>query len=317
MRLLPFFIVLLGLGLLPLTGHAQSTPATPLTKSKEPVEITADDAIEWLRDAHLYRARGKAIVKQGGTTIQANTIEASYDPALGEQNIQTVTATNHVTITSNSTSDATQNRVITADKGVYDLTTGQLVLTGGDLKITSPTMIVTAQQSLNYDRNANKASARGNAIVKTPDRTLKAHEIDAWFSDKNDLSKAAARGDVVIQTPQQIVQADSGDYNAVTQQAVMIGNVRLTQGQNHMQGARATVNLQTGVSQLFGSATNVASGTSSGGRVRALFFPGADKSVLPGAATAGLIPLRPDGRMNQKAGDLPPTSREAGIARIN
>ncbi len=280
--LISLAVVLCGL-IGPVIAHAQTiTPA-----GKDPVEITADGAIEWQRDAHLYRVRGNAMVKQGDTTIKADTIDAAYDPAQaghgGEQNIQTVTAIGHVNITS-------KDRTITADKGVYNLISGQLMLTGGDLRITSPVMTITAQQSLSYNKTENKASARGNAVVKTPDRTLKAEQIDAWFTAENDLSKASARGRVTITTQQDILQAEQADYNAVTQEAVMTGEVKLTRGQNHLQGGRAIVNLKTGVSQLFGDTTQDAA---SGGRVRALFYPGSNTDIMPGKATDSLIPMRP------------------------
>lgn len=258
--------------------------------SKAPVEITADDAIEWLRNENLYRVRGNAMAKQGDTTIKADVLEAAYDPALGEQNIQTITAIGHVDVVN-------ADRTITAEKGVYHVPTGQLTLSGSNLRITSPTMHVTADQSLTYDRTQNKATARGNAIVKTEERTLKADQIDAWFDGKNNLSRATARGRVTIQTAQEILEADSADYNTVTQQAVATGNVSLTRGQNHLQGARAVVNLKTGVSQLFGTgaadSAQTAATPGSSGRVRAIFFPGSDKNLMPGQTTEQFVPMRP------------------------
>jgi lipopolysaccharide export system protein LptA len=289
----------LCLALLIAAGPAFAQTPSIGSKNKAPVEITANDAIEWLRNEHLYRASGAAIAKQGDVTIAADTLEASYDPALGEQNIQTVTAIGHVTITS------TEHTVV-ADRGVYNVTTGLVTLTGGAIRLTAPNMTVTAQDKLTYSRSENKASAFGNAVVTTPGRTLKAQQIEAWFMNGSDkkqnsqmgnLQRAAARGNVMIKTDKEILQAQSADYNAVTQDAVMVGNVRLTQGQNHLQGERAVVNMQTGISQLFGSANPNSVGTASGnGRVRALFFPGSDgKSPLAPTAqgTETMIPLRP------------------------
>lgn len=288
------FITLILCGFMPLAslaqdaaGDAMGTPSLG-SNSKAPVEISADDAIEWLRNEHVYRVRGNAVAKQGDTTIKADLLEAAYDPALGEQNIQTITATGHVDIVNGE-------RTITAEQGVYHVPTGELTLTGQNLRITSPTMQVTAAKSLHYSRSENKASARGNAAVKTPERTLKAEQIDAWFDGKNNLSKATARGRVTIQTAQEILQADHADYNVTAQQAVMTGNVSLTRGQNHLQGAKAVVNLKTGVSQLFGNPSETATVATpgSGGRVRAIFFPGSDKKLMPGEATKDFVPMRP------------------------
>jgi lipopolysaccharide export system protein LptA len=268
---------------------------------KAPVEISADDAIEWLRDQNLYRATGNAIAKQGDTAIHASVLEASYDPQKGEQDIQSVTARGQVKIIS-------ADRTITAEQGVYDMASGLVTLTGSNIVLTSPDIKVTAHNKVTYNSNAGHATASGNATVSAQGRTLKAQEIEAWFGDsatKNTsktqnvgaLKRARARGNVVIQTEKEILQADQADYNLVTQEAIMTGRVRLTQGENHMQGERAVVNLKTGVSQLFGqNKTGTASNTgSSGGRVKALFFPGkGSTSIMPTNATRDMIPLRPD-----------------------
>lgn len=261
--------------------------------NKAPVEITADDAIEWLRDQSMYRARGAAMAKQGDTTIKADTLDAVYDPALGEQSIHTITATGHVDIVSNG-------RSVVADRGVYDVKTGIVTLTGQKLRLSGPDMTVTATESLSYDRNGGKASARGNAVIVAQGKTLKAQNVDAWFDKQNNLTRAAAQGRVTIQTEQEILEADNADYNVTTQQAVMTGNVKITRGQNHLQGARATVNMKTGVSQLFGSATGDGATGQSGGRVRAIFFPGSDKNVMPHQTTDSFIPVKPRTNTGQK-----------------
>src|SRR5262245_44864339 len=42
--------------------------------SKDPLEISADNGIEWKRDARTYTARGNALAKQGGTSVSADTL---------------------------------------------------------------------------------------------------------------------------------------------------------------------------------------------------------------------------------------------------
>lgn len=283
---------------MPVIVWAQSAPlGGSMGGGKAPVEITADDAIEWLRNDHMYRARGAAIAKQGDTTIKADTLEAVYDPALGEQSIHTITANGRVDIVS-------KDHSVVADRGVYDVNTGIVTLTGQNLRLSGPDMNVTATESLSYDRNGGKASARGNAVIIAQGKTLKAQIVDAWFDKQNNLTRATAQGRVIIKTEQgEILESDNADYNVTTQQAVMTGNVKITREQNHLQGARATVNLKTGVSQLFGSANSdtAATGNGSGGRVRAIFFPGSNKNVMPQGTTDTLIPMKP----RRKTGQTP------------
>jgi lipopolysaccharide export system protein LptA len=280
-------------------GPVSMASAQSLSHSSAPIEITADDAIEWLRDQHLYRATGKAMVKQGHTTITADRIEASYDPQKGEQDIQSVTATGHVTIISD-------DRTITADHAVYDLAQGLATLTGSVITLNAPDMKIVAYHKVIYNEKQRHAVASGKASVTAQNRTLTADQIEVWLSEAKtastsagqnmgQLERARARGHVVIKTAKEIIQADQADYHAIKQEAIMTGHVRLTQGENHMQGERAVVNLKTGVSQLFGQSNSTASAPSSGGRVKAIFFPGKNNnSFMPGDTARDMIPLRPD-----------------------
>jgi lipopolysaccharide export system protein LptA len=86
-------------------------------------------------------------------------------------------------------------------------------------------------------------------------------------------------GNVHVSTATDIVRADRGVYNADTSIAMMSGNVRITRGQNQLNGDFAEVNLNTGISRLLTS-------SDSGGdkRVRGLFVPQkADASNTPPA----------------------------------
>ena len=44
----------------------------------KPVEIEADDGIEWQRDAKAYVARGNARARRAGVEIRADTLTAFY-----------------------------------------------------------------------------------------------------------------------------------------------------------------------------------------------------------------------------------------------
>ncbi len=65
--------------------------------SEEPIEISAENGIEWKRDARTYTARGNALAQQGDTSIAADTLIAYLDDqdeisnweAIGNVKIQT------------------------------------------------------------------------------------------------------------------------------------------------------------------------------------------------------------------------------------
>ena len=57
---------------------------------------------------------------------------------------------------------------------------------------------------------------------------------------------------VVISTPNEIVRASEGVYDVQSGIATLTGSVKITRGQNQLNGESAVVNLNTGVSRLYG-----------------------------------------------------------------
>src|SRR5688500_7925613 len=47
--------------------------------NKDPIEISADNGIEWTPDARTYTARGNALAQQGDSSIAADTLIAYLD----------------------------------------------------------------------------------------------------------------------------------------------------------------------------------------------------------------------------------------------
>jgi len=59
-----------------------------------------------------------------------------------------------------------------------------------------------------------------------------------------------ALGGVTITTPTDVVRGQEGVYNVRTEIATIMGRVRITRGENQLNGDYAEVNLATGVSRL-------------------------------------------------------------------
>ena len=115
------FSLFICLSLLPMAAIA--------AEENLPLEITADKALEWNQTDKTYIARGAAIAKQGAVTVKADLLTAKYAGANGDtSDINLLTADGHVTLISGTD-------VATGDKAVYDLTTGQAVLSGTRPKI--------------------------------------------------------------------------------------------------------------------------------------------------------------------------------------
>jgi lipopolysaccharide export system protein LptA len=256
-----------------------------------PVEITAEDAIEWRQAEQVVIARGRARAVRDGTTVTADRLVARYrnrpgaaatpapvapggvaQPAGGE--IFRLEAQGNVVI-------ATATDRATADMAVYDVDQAVLILTGRNLVLSTPQDRVTARDSVEYYPARRMAVARGNAVAESPGRRLSADTLVAYFleappqapaqrpapqgtPDTGRLDRVEAYGNVEVRTEAETVRGDRAIYSAVAGIARLSGNVRITRGQNQLNGALAEVNLRSGVSRLL---------PGEGGRVVGLVVP--------------------------------------------
>ncbi|MDQ2802613.1 MAG: LptA/OstA family protein, partial [Pseudomonadota bacterium] len=126
-----------------------------------PVEITARDGMEWRQAQQMVVARGDARAVRGDVTVTADELIAYYrkkaggaaaTPAAatpaspvdtGSNEIYRLEAVGHVNI-------YTPTDHAVADRAVYDIDQAVLVLTGHDLKITTPQDVMTARDSMEY-----------------------------------------------------------------------------------------------------------------------------------------------------------------------
>lgn len=242
--------------------------------SDEPVEITADDGIEWHRDEEKYVARGNATAVRAGVKVRADTLTAFYHPVKGGgTDIYRLDAVGNVVITS-------QDAKVVGDNGVYDVKNGVLVLKGGALKMTSKDYTVTARDSLEYWNSRQMAVARGGAQVVSADRNVKANIVTAYFYDdktprpapkdgkeQSDIRLMEAFQNVQITSPGQLALADKGVYDVESGIARLYGSVKITREDNQLNGDYGEVNLNSGVSRMLAGPP----GTEGHKPVRALF----------------------------------------------
>ena len=140
--------------------------------------------------------------------------------------------------------------------------------------------MLTARDNLEYWAQKHMAVARGDAVVVTNDgRRVAADTLVAYTTDaaragrapRPQAAKAAARagrqgaddplaasgklqkveafGNVSVRTATETVTGDRGVYVPDTGIARLGGHVRITRGQNQLNGAEAEVNMKTGVSR--------------------------------------------------------------------
>jgi len=243
--------------------------ASLFSDSEGPLVIEADDGIEWLREQKRYVARGNAVASRGDMKIMADVLSATYAERDGSgQQIQRVEAAGNVRI-------VTKTETAYGDTAVYTAATEDpvFVLIGKKLRIESARGVIYARDSLEYWEKREIAVARGDAFVIEGDHRLKADVLVASMgknpkTGKQEIVRIDADGNIHVSTPTDIVRGEKGVYNLLTDIVNLCGNVRITRGQDQLNGSCAEVNLKTGISRLAGGQS---------GRVRGLFTPPAGR----------------------------------------
>lgn len=226
-----------------------------------PIEIHADNGIEWQQEAQAYIARGNARAQQGNVTVHADQLTAYYEKgAGGSTQIWRIDADGKVRIT-------TPQQTAYGEKGVYQVTKGVFVLTGSPRLVTQ-TDEITAKRSIEFFETRSLAVARGDAVAIRADKRLRADVLTAYFvkgkDGKNQVNRVDAFDNVLISTPEEIVRGQRGVYYTKTGIVVLHGSVKITRGNDQLNGESAEVNLNSGVSRLLSGGA---------GQVRGIFQP--------------------------------------------
>lgn len=240
--------LMVGAFSLPLSD-AVSAQSLDLRNSEKPLEIFADDGIEWQQDNLVFLARGNAKAVRDQVTVHGDQLTAFYtERPDGSTDIYRLDADGKVRILS-------ADGVVTGEKAVYDVAKAIMVVTGPLPTMTAPNQKVTATQQLEYWENREMAVARGNAVATQEDRTVKGKVLSAFFrksdTGESKVYRIEAFDEVEVITKQDKAFGDYGDYNVDSGIATLTGAVRIVRGKNVLTGCRAEVNLNTGISKLF------------------------------------------------------------------
>jgi lipopolysaccharide export system protein LptA len=317
-----------------------------------PVTVTARGGIDWHQNEKQVIAHGDARAVRGTVTVDADRLIAFYrkkadasgaapaappagpapapaatgaaDADTGGTEIYRLEAVGNVRI-------YTQTDQAQGDRAVYDMDQAVMVLTGSDLKLTTPNEVLTARDAMEYWPQKHMAVARGNAVVVTKDaRRMAADTLVAYTTDQDKsapqgngapgaatqvaakapapggqpsddpltqsgkLQKVEAYGHVSVRTPTDTVTGDRAVYVPDTGIARIFGNVRITRGENQLNGSEAEVNQKTGISRLLAGQSE---------RVQGLVVPNdsSSQNAAPaGQAPAGQAPAKPPGKQPGK-----------------
>ena len=233
----------------------------------EPLEISADNGIEWQQESLVFLARGNAVAVRGRVQVRADVLRAYYRKTPdGETSIIRLDADGHVRIDS-------PGETAYGDRGVYDMENAILVLSGRAVRLVTESDEITAEKQLEYWEKKQMVVARGNAVAARGDKRLGADILSAYFrkgkNGKSKIYRVEAFDGVKVVTANDTATGDRGVYNVKTGIATLTGSVKITRGVNQLNGCVAEVNMNTNVSKLFGCG----SGATGDGRVHGLLRP--------------------------------------------
>jgi lipopolysaccharide export system protein LptA len=265
---------------------AQGLTAGAISEDR-PVAISATSGIEWQQDARVYIARGDAIAKRGTTEVHADTLTAHYRPsktAGSDTEVYRLDADGHVLIKG-------ETQTVVGDQAVWDVDQQTGIVTGKALKLTTPTDVVTARDSLEWYDQKQVAVARGDAVaVRDNAKRIRADVLTAHMTkakpgetkpqaqsgkpapaatatkatasagspgpndESSRISRVDAQGNVLVSTATDVGRGDYGVYDADTGIVTLLGNVTISRGENTIRGQYAVVDLNNNVSRMLPTA---------------------------------------------------------------
>lgn len=258
--------VALGAVLLTPVGTSAQSLSLGGVKGDQPIEVYAQDGIEWQQDGSLFVARGDARAVRGEVEVLSDELRAHYrENAAGQSEVWRLDAIGNVRIISDS-------ETAYGDRAIYNADQKVLVVDGEKPRLVSGQDTLTATQQLEYWELKKFAVARGNAVATRENKRVFADVLVAHLrpdqQGKTKVYRVDAYDNVRIRTERETATGDRGVYNVESGIATLTGQVRLVRDDNELRGCRAEVNLNTGISKLFPCQDGQGSG-----RVKGSFVP--------------------------------------------
>lgn len=253
------------------------------------ITVTALGGFDWDQNNKTVTAYDQAKAVRGNVTVTADRLVALYRKKAGSEQpkpkdeagqktgditqsdsgsneIYRLNAYGHVHIYTNTDQ-------AWGDKAVYDIDQATLVLTGKNMKLTTPQNLMTARDAMEYHSQTRMSVGRGNASVTNlkDGRRITADVLVGYSkpSDQKDpnaknkpagdgddmtrsskLEKVNAFGNVVVRTQTETVRGDRGVYVPDSSIARVVGNVHITRGANQLNGHAAIINMKTGIAHM-------------------------------------------------------------------
>lgn len=247
-------VLLLAAALLrPEAAAAQSLNFSGAGQDSQPIQIYSDGGIEWQQGKLLFIARDNARAVRGNVTVHGDELRAYYrNKPGGGSEIWRLDAIGHVKIVS-------KDQTAYGDHAIYDVDHRILTIRGKKPHMVAGNDTITATRQLEYWENKQMAVARGNAVATRngpQQKKVLADVLAAYFhkdkkSGQNKVYRVDAFDHVKVLTQGDTAKGDRGVYNVDSGIATLTGHVELLRGDNVLNGCRAEVNLNSGISHLY------------------------------------------------------------------
>lgn len=250
--------------------------------NNKPVNIQAENGIEWQQNNKVYIAHGNAKAIRGDDAVTADTLYAYYRDAQQQQQASTAApqlrgnppGQQQSPFDNGSTQvyriEAQGNVVFTTptqtaygDRAVYDVDQATLVVTGKNLKVVTQQDIVTARDSFEWYDQKQIGVARGDATAVRQGPDHKSIRGDVLTAE---VTKTAAPPSNTGQPPKSGQPAMTGKPATPGQPATSSpgskiskvnaqGHVLLVSEDQIARGDSGVYNLETGIATLSGHVT--------------------------------------------------------------
>ena len=226
-----------------------SQQLTNLNDADKPIEIFADEGIEWHKNKQKYVAVGNAKALSGSLSLESDKIEAFYnEKESSNMNIKEVKALKNVIVKDN------KMKITGGDYAEYNISKDYFLITGKNIILTSESNVLRSKEKLEYWRQKNIAIATGKAEAKKDNEFIVSAEKLVWYLKETDkktkVKKLLGFKNVSIKTNNEVAFSDKAIYNNDTEICKLFGNVKLQRGESFLLGEYAEVDLKRGISKL-------------------------------------------------------------------
>ena len=229
--------------------HSESQQLTNLDNNNEPIEIFADNGIEWHKNKNKYVALGNAKALSGTLSLESDKIEAFYkENDSSSMNITEVRAKKNVVVQDK------KMKITGGEYAEYKILKDYFLINGRNIILTSDKNILKSNKKLEYWRSKNIAIATGKAEAKKDNEFVVLADKLVWYlqekNQKTTVKKLLGFKNVSIKTNNEVAFSDKAIYNNETEICKLYGNVKLQRGESFLIGEYAEVDLRSGISKL-------------------------------------------------------------------